>query len=131
MAADSGVIVDTCMWVPFFNQPASAEKRAIDLLLNRDRVVMIGPVVAEILLGFKRREHAAWVASQLQGALWIEPTWQECCESAALGRELIAKGHVLPMTDLVIAAVAMSRNLAVYSSDPHFDPIPRLIRFHP
>jgi predicted nucleic acid-binding protein len=35
----------------------------------------------------------------------------------------------LPLTDLVLAAVAVNRSVAVYSSDPHFDLIPALPRF--
>jgi hypothetical protein len=43
------VLIDTCIWVPFFNRPQSAEKRAVDALLEEDRAALIGPILAEIL----------------------------------------------------------------------------------
>jgi hypothetical protein len=43
------VLIDTCMWVPFFNRPHSAEKRTIDGLIDEDRAALVGPILAEIL----------------------------------------------------------------------------------
>ena len=43
------VLIDTCIWVPFFNRPQSPEKKAVDALLDEDRGALIGPIVAEIL----------------------------------------------------------------------------------
>ncbi len=61
------VLIDTCIWVPFFNRPQSAEKKAVDALLDEDRAVLIGPILAEILQGFRRDDRADWVASSLRG----------------------------------------------------------------
>lgn len=57
------VLVDTCIWIPFFNRPHSREKAALDVLLDDDRAALIGPVLTEVLLGFRRDEQADWVAS--------------------------------------------------------------------
>ena len=61
------VLIDTCLWVPFFNRSQSAAKRAIDELLDEDRVALIGPILAEVLLGFRRDAQADWVGSVLRG----------------------------------------------------------------
>ena len=42
---------------------------------------------------------------------------------------LAANGHRLPLTDLVIAAIALRHDLFVYTVDPHFDHFPDLKRF--
>jgi len=68
------------------------------------------------------------VASRLRLAHYIEPTWDDWRNAAALGRELAAKGHDIPLTDLVIATVARRAKAAVFSSDPDFDLIPDLKR---
>lgn len=129
MPADDAVLIDTCVWVPFFNQPNSREKRLVDELLDDDRGALIGPILAEVLLGFRRDEHADWVASVLRGLRWIDIAWDDWRSAARLGRELAAKGHVLPLSDLVIAAVALARDQALFSTDPHFDLIPNLRRY--
>ena len=129
MADGELVLVDTCIWVPFFNRPQSPEKRVVDQLLDEDRVALVGPILTEVLQGFRRDEQADWVASELRGVRFLDIAWNEWRAAARLGRRLIAMGHTLPLTDLVLAAVAVNRSVAVYSSDPHFDLIPALTRF--
>ncbi len=123
------VLIDTCIWIPYFNRPHSAEKRAVDRLLDEDRAALIGPILAEVLQGFRRDEQADWVASGLRGLQVPVMTWDDWRSAARLGRMLIAAGHQLPLTDLAVAATALRINCAVYSTDPHFDLIPRLKRF--
>jgi predicted nucleic acid-binding protein len=122
------VIVDTCIWVPFFNRVHSSEKKSVDVLLEDDRVAIIGPLLAEVLMGFRRQEHADWVASMLRGVHFLETPWVIWRKAAELARKLIAKNRTLPLSDLVIAAVALENDMAVYTSDPHFDPVPNLKR---
>jgi predicted nucleic acid-binding protein len=122
------VLIDTGIWSAFFSKPASAEKHALDVLLDEDRVALTGPVLAEVLRGFRRTDQADWVASRLRLAHYLEPSWEDWRNAAALGRELAAKGHDVPLTDLVIAAVARRVHASVFSSDPHFDLISGLKR---
>jgi len=53
---DDWVFVDTCIWSSFFTKPSSPEKRAVDELLDADRIALVGPVVAEVLLGVRRTD---------------------------------------------------------------------------
>ena len=103
---DDWVFVDSCIWASFFSKTGSAEKVAVDDLLDQGRAALIGPVVTEVLVGFRRKDQADWVAFRLRLAHYIEPTWEDWRNAAALGRELAAKGHDVPLTDLVIAALA-------------------------
>jgi predicted nucleic acid-binding protein len=105
----------------FFNRPRSSAKQAIDQLLDEDRAALIGPILTEILLGFRHDNQADWVSSVLGGLHYLEPTWNEWRMAARLGRSLKARGHTLPLSDLVLGAVAIERKLAVYASDPDFD----------
>jgi predicted nucleic acid-binding protein len=128
---DDWVFVDTCIWASFFTKPGSPQKAAVDKLLDADRVALAGPLVAEVLLGFRRKDQADWVASRLRSAHYVEVGWDDWRAAADLGRDLAALGHKLPLTDLVIAAVARRCQIWVYSSDPHFDLIPGLKRHRP
>ena len=125
------IIVDTCIWVPFFNKPQSRTKQIVDQLVDENKVQLIGPIVSEILQGFRRDEHARWVASELRGIDLIELTWPDWIEAANLSRDLAKRGHRLPLSDLFIAATALRTGCALYSTDPHFDLIPALKRFTP
>ena len=48
------VLVDTCIWASFFSRPQSAVKRAVDELIDEKRAAVIGPILAEILCGFRK-----------------------------------------------------------------------------
>ena len=86
------VFVDTCIWASFFAKPGSPEKAAVDDLLDSDRVALVGPILAEVLLGFQRKDQADWVASRLRMAQYVEATWNDWRAAADLGRDLAAKG---------------------------------------
>ena len=131
MAAQDLVLVDTCIWIQFFNRPQSREKHAVDELLDEDRAALIGPLLAEVLQGFPKKAQADWVASVLRGVHYLELTWDHWRAAAHLGSQLASRGHQLPLSDLATAAVAIDSNQAVYSSDPDFDLIPNLKRFRP
>jgi len=125
------VFVDTCVWASFFGKPGSPEKAAVDGLLDADLVALTGPLLGEVLLGFRRKDQADWVASRLRLAHYVEAGWDDWRTAADLGRELAARGNKLPMTDLVIASVSKRCNARVYTTDPHFDLIPDLKRYWP
>jgi hypothetical protein len=82
------VFVDTCIWSSFFEKPSSPEKIAVDTLIDADRVALVGPVLSEVLLGFRRKDQADWVASRLRLAHYMEATWDHWRAAAELGREL-------------------------------------------
>jgi predicted nucleic acid-binding protein len=112
------VFVDTCVWASFFDKPGSTEKSAVDDLLDADRVALVGPVVAEVLVGFRRKDQADWVASRLRLAHYLEPGWDDWRAAADLGRDLAAKGNKVPLSDLCVAAAARRCNAWVYTTDP-------------
>ncbi|MCE2797018.1 MAG: PIN domain-containing protein [Planctomyces sp.] len=123
------VLIDTCIWVGFFNRAKSTERMTVDPLLDDDQAAITGMILAEILQGFRRDDQADWVASSLKGLHALEPTWDDWRFVAKLGRQLIASGHRLPLTDLAIAAIALRNDCFVLTTDPHFDLIAGLKRF--
>lgn len=128
MATQELVLIDTCIWVQFFNRPQSSHKRAVDTLLDDDRAALIGPILTEVLLGFRRNEHADWVASALRGLHFLPLNWHTWRAAADLGRRLATNDHRLPLSDPVIGASALERGASVYTTDPHFDLLPDLKR---
>lgn len=63
----------------------------MDDLIDADRVVLIGPIVAEVLLGFRRKEQADWVASRLHLAHYLEATWDDWKSASHIGRDLASR----------------------------------------
>ena len=122
MASD--VVVDTCIWIQFFNQPASRAKRAIDVLIDEGRAVVVGPILAEVMQACSSPKEAEEMSSLLAG-LDSFPVTQDTWRRAGL-MALDERGNkkLTPLSDLVVAAVAIEHNLEVYTTDPHFRKIP-------
>jgi predicted nucleic acid-binding protein len=118
---DDWVLVDTCIWASFFAKPDSTEKREVD----------IGPILSEVLMGFRRTDQADWVASRLRQSHYIETLWDDWRLAAQLGRHLASLNQNLPLTDLLVAVVALRVDAFVYTIDAHFDSIPKLKRHRP
>ncbi len=125
------VLVDTCVWIPFLNQGRSRNQHALAGLLEANHAVIIGPILQEILVGIRRTEQARWIASQLEGVKWIELSRKDFILASDLGRKLARDKHVLPAADLQIASVVINSGLSLWTTDPHFDLIPNLLRFDP
>ena len=125
------VFVDTCIWASFFAKPGSPEKSAVDGLVDSDQVAIAGPIIAEVLLGFRRTDQADWVASRLRLTHYVEADLDDWEAAADLGRDLARKGHKIPLTDLLVAVLATRCGAYVFTVDPHFDLITDLKRCRP
>ena len=129
MTSGALVLVDTGVWSAFFSKPGSREKEAVDALLDEDRIAITGPVLAEVLRGFRRPDQADWVASRLRLAHYLESTWEDWRNAATLGRDLAAKRHDVPLTDLIVAALSRRVEASIFTNDHHFDLIQPLRRY--
>ncbi len=125
----SGVIVDTSVWVDFLRGGRGHDAVAVEELVRTARAVTCGIVLAELLAGVKHSEQREQLSDALAGLEYVElreQTWRRVGELAA---ELRSKGRTLPMSDLIVAALALEHGLSVLTSDNHFHSIPGL-RLH-
>lgn len=115
------VLIDTCAWIDYFREPRGKLGDAVQRLIENDRAVLTGPVLTELFHGTRSKREA----TQLREALDILPfatveraDWERAGE---LLRSLRTRGITVPLTDALIAAVAMRLGLALLSRDRHFD----------
>jgi len=128
---DEWVFVDTCIWASFFGKPGSPEKAGVNKLLDADRVAIAGPIVAEVLLGFRRKDQADWVASRLRITHYVETRWDDWQAAADLGRDFASKGHKVRLTDLICRRLSAALQcLGVHIRSP-FRPFCRLEALQP
>ena len=120
------VIVDTSAWIPFFNRPESAEKRAIDTLIDADRAAMVGVVLAELLQGCRTSKESGIILSEITGLRFLETNFATWRRTGELSAVLRSGGVTLPLPDIVIAALALEHRCQVFTLDPHFAQIPGL-----
>ncbi|TKB70219.1 MAG: PIN domain-containing protein [Nitrospira sp.] len=118
------VIADTSVWIPFFNRPDSPEKAALDLLIDADEVVLVGVVLAELLQGCRASSERETLSEALLALPYYEVTQSTWSQTGDLSAQLLRKGLTLPLSDLIIAALAIEHHCPVYSLDTHFKKIP-------
>lgn len=125
------VIADTSVWIPFFNRPNSPEKDALDLLIDADEVVLVGVVLAELLQGCRTSSERETLSEALSALPYHEATQSTWSQTGDLSAQLLRRGVTLPLSDLIIAALALEHHCQVYSLDTHFKKIPGMRLYLP
>lgn len=121
--SDSGVLIDTSVWIEFFRK-ASSVGDAVAELLNKELVWVTGIVLFELVQGTKAEVEKAHIVSRLTSLRYVEMSvmvWQKAGE---LARLLKKNGLTLPVSDIILAAVALEHNLQVFTLDKNFESIP-------
>jgi predicted nucleic acid-binding protein len=118
------VIADTSVWIPFFNRPGSSHKTTLDLLIDADEVALVGVVLAELLQGCRTPSERDILSDALLALPYFEVTQSTWSQAGNLSAHLLRRGVTLPLSDLVIAALAIEHGCSVYSLDAHFKKIP-------
>lgn len=125
------VIADTSVWIPFFNRPDSPEKTTLDLLIDADEVALVGVVLAELLQGCRTLSERDALSDALLALPYYEVTQSTWSQTGDLSAHLLRRGVTLPLSDLIIAALAIEHECRVYSLDVHFKKIPGLRLYSP
>jgi len=71
---NTGIIVDTCVWIEFFRKQESELTLHLKGLLRERKVIMVGTVMAEILQGVKAPKEANLVKQRLAKLPYLEIT---------------------------------------------------------
>jgi predicted nucleic acid-binding protein len=125
------VIVDTSVWIEYFNRPQSAEKHAVDVLIDTDTPILIGVVLAELLQGCRASKEADTLLLHLRALPFLEMTFASWRRTGGLSSALRQRGITLPLSDLIVAALAQEHGCSVFTLDPHFRQIPGLRLYRP
>ena len=126
---NTGIIVDTCVWNEFFREPESEFTFHLKGLLRERKVIMVGMVMAEILQGVKAPKEANLVEQSLAKLRYLEITRDIWVTAGEISASLRGTGITVPLSDLIIAAIALSGNHEIFTIDPHFNKIDKL-RLH-
>lgn len=130
MVESAKVLVDTSVWVDFFRGKAGIVA-GLSLLARSGRVIVCGQVKQEVLQG--SRDDKAFARLEQEMELWEYEAEQpeDFVEAARIFARLRWKGVTVPPTNCLIAAVAMRRELLLYTIDEDFQRVAGLHFFDP
>ena len=127
------VLVDTSAWIPYFNSEDSEIGRFVERLLTDGRVVTTGVILAELLQGAKVEKELNALLESIVALPFLETSLRTWIRTGTISYSLRRKGIAIPLTDLIIASLALEHDCSVLTLDPHFEKIPeiRLCRSEP
>ena len=125
------VIVDTSVWIEYFRRPDSNEKKDVDLLLRDNLAFLGGIILAELLQGTRNEKDFELLRSSLSALPFCEASFDTWANAGYVSYSLRRKGITIPLSDSLIAALALENNCQVYTLDPHFGRIENIKLYEP
>ena len=123
---DEMVIVDTSCWIEYFNRPESKEGKVVKTLLEEDRVVIAGVIIAELLQGAREEKEFQTLKESLITLPFLQERPQSWEEVGRLSFEMRKKGLTVPLTDCLIAVLAKEEDYSIFTLDSHFISLPNI-----
>jgi hypothetical protein len=119
------VVVDSSVWINFYNARPSAGREVLRGLLGRGEIHIVVPdlVLFEVLRGF-RHERDLRTARALMSTLAVEPTGEPAIACAAVDhdRALRSRGHTVRSgIDVLVATFCIERGYALLHDERDFD----------
>ena len=121
------ILVDSSVWVDYFNGVRSRETDFLDSTLGQEPIAIGDLVLTEVLQGFRSDADYQTAKSLLLGLTVFELLGQEMAVRAAENyRALRRRGVTVRKTvDCIIATYCIERGLPLLYSDRDFEPFAR------
>ena len=118
------VLIDSSVWVDYFNGLPSAETDRLDALLGTEPVALGDLILTEVLQGFRRDSDYENAKNLLDSLTLFEMLGKEnALKTADNYRALRKKGvTVRKTTDAIIATFCIERRIPLLVSDREFEP---------
>ncbi|MBW2334496.1 MAG: PIN domain-containing protein [Deltaproteobacteria bacterium] len=120
------VLVDTSIWIEYFNKPDSSTGKSLENLLKKGKVFITGIILTELLQGAKIKKEFESILESMLALPFLETTLSTWIQSGRISFVLRKKGITIPITDLVIASLSLENNCKIFTLDFHFNKIPNI-----
>ena len=121
------LLPDTCVWIDFLKNRNTPLTIQLEQKLLQGEVYTCGVVLYELLQGIRNPGEDVQVRAAFDALVMLEVTAKTWVGAAKLSAELRKKGITLPMSDIIIAAVALEHNVTIMTVDQHFQQVPGLL----
>jgi predicted nucleic acid-binding protein len=124
---NKGILPDTCAWIDYFRPGENALGRLVERAIASDSVYACGPVLYELVQGARSEKEQASLTSALGALPYLEMTEALWIKAGRLSAALRKTGKTIPLSDILIATLAIEHSLAVMTVDEHFRIIPGVL----
>lgn len=121
----TATLADTSVWVAYLRRGREhAWGERVDSLLREGKLIICGPVVAELLAGTAERDRER-LAESLRGLDWAELDRRAWIRAGSLAARLRAAGETVPLTGVFIGSAALSADAELLTADSDFERVAR------
>jgi hypothetical protein len=122
------VLVDTSVWIDYFNRADTRQVRAFDALIeDSEDICVCGVVVTEILQGIRSERQFEKVQSILDDLIYLETGKDTHILAAAIYRGCRRRGYtVRKPVDCIIAACCIQHSVFILHNDKDFEYISKM-----
>ena len=117
------VIADTSVWIHFLRGSGVHFQERLVPLIRADRLATIPVITMEILVGAKSEKEYDQLSKDMAALRCFDVSAKQWLNASKLGYKLRHKGIGVPLTDTLIAAVALENNALLLHTDRHFEMI--------
>lgn len=121
-----GLLLDTCAWVEYFRPRSSILKQTVEDLLLTEQVCFCGPVLYELSQGIKSEKERAMLTDAFAALMYVEMNEALWFKAGELSTFVKKQGKTIPLSDILIASLALEHDLTILTVDKHFEQIPGL-----
>lgn len=124
------ILVDSSVWIDYFNGKATRETDILNILLGRELIVTGDLILAEVLQGFKNDRDFLKARDLLDTLICREMLGKNMAvKSAQNYRRLRSKGVTVRKTiDVIIATFCVQHRLPLLHGDKDFEPMARYLK---
>jgi predicted nucleic acid-binding protein len=121
------LVVDSSVWIDFFNGILTPQVKYLDLHLDREEVVVGDLVAVEVLQGFREEKDLRIASKLFESCSRVHfLNWEIALATVSNYRKLAALGKRPRKTiDVIIATYCIERNHQLLHSDKDFDELER------
>ena len=114
------VLIDTCGWVDFLRARDGSLGDQVESAMATDRACLCSVSVAELLQGVKGQKEKRQLELLFNNVTLLHVEPEDWVSAGHNLQALRSKGFQIPLTDALIAAVAIRLGLPVLTVDSHF-----------
>jgi len=116
------IIVDTSIWIEYFKNNQKYVP-FIEDNLNLENILISGPIISELLHGVKSEKEYKLLSESISAVPYAECVYDDWIKTGETLYNLKKKGITVPLTDILISAIAIRHDASVLSLDKHFKSI--------
>jgi len=119
------IMVDTSVWVDYFNGQSNSFTDKLDALLLEDFVVIGDIILAEILQGFREDAHFDLAKAALDNLKCFSITNKKLAIQSAMNFRMLRKKGITVRkpTDVLIGTFCIDNQIPLLFNDRDFDPM--------